>query len=327
MFERILLPLDGSQLAEMAVPYAEYFAQKLGSDVTLLNTCRSDLKLYSHMYQVYLDHVADGMRRRIGKARPKSTPPVIETKVMEGEPTAAICDFVKMRGITTIVMAAFGGSGLKTWQLGSVTDKRRSPLREKKGLINRILVPLDGSSASQLSVPYALALARKSGAGIALFGMVERADYYSHHVSFMPHTEYMAKEYARLDVTAKGNARAYLTGIEKKLRREGVRVTHDITLGLSPAREILEQEEKTSADLVVMATRGSSGINRWAFGSVTEKVLRGGKLPLFLVREAFQYNFLSNLCGGNTGHFRSDEYDTQILKAVEHALTTAPDLR
>jgi nucleotide-binding universal stress UspA family protein len=275
------------------------------------------------MYQVYLDHVADGMRHRMSKARPKRILPAVQTIVAEGEPAGAICDCVKMKGVTAIVMAAFGGSGSRTWQLGSVADKvvrttsvpvllvrgkNTSHPADRKKLISRILVPLDGSDASKLAIPYAMEMAGKFEASITLFGMVERADYYSQHVSFIPYTERMAKEYARLDVTSERNARAYLIGVEKELRAQGVRVTHAITLGLSPARDIMEQEAQTNADLVVMATRGSSGINHWAFGSVTEKVLRGGRLPLFLVREAVPDTFIPHFAGSYTPHLRSSEY-------------------
>ncbi|MFC1906535.1 universal stress protein [Chloroflexota bacterium] len=193
-------------------------------------------------------------------------------------------------------MAAFGGSGFRTWQLGSVADKvvrttsvpvllvrgkNTSPPVDRKKLISRILVPLDGSDDSKTAVPYAMEMARKSEASITLFGMVERADYYSQHVSFIPHTECVAQEFARLDVNSERNARAYLIGVEKELRAQGVRVTHAITLGLSPARDIMEQEARTNADLVVMATRGSSGINIGLSVALPRKYCVEGNCPSF----------------------------------------------
>lgn len=327
MFERILLPLDGSQLSEMAVPYAEHFARGSGSEIILLNTCRSDLKPYRHMHQAYLDQLANNMQRRINKARPKRILPGVRAKVLVGEPADVICDYVQREGITIIVMAAFGGSGLKTWQLGSVADKvvrtvnvptllvratNVRPLGDKKRLISRILVPLDGSDASKLSVPYALELAKKPETSITLFGMVERADYCSTHVCFIPYTEYRAEQYARIDVAAEKNARAYLISVEKGLRKEGARVTHKVTLGFSPAHDILEQEDKTNADLLVMATRGSSGINHWIFGSVAEKVLRGGKLPLLLVKGETQNPLVSNLAGSNANHIGASKHEVLV---------------
>ncbi len=327
MFERILLPLDGSQLSEMAVPYAEHFARGSSSEIILLNTCRSDLKPYQHMHQAYLDQLANNIQRRIRKTRLKHILPSVRAKVLVGEPADVICDYVQRDGITIIVMAAFGGSGLKTWQLGSVADKvvrtvnvptllvrakNVRPAGDKKKLISRILVTLDGSDASKLSVPYALELAKRPETSITLFGMVERADYYSTHVSFIPYTEHMAEQYARMDVAAEKNAHAYLISVEKELREEGARVTHVVTLGFSPAHDIVEQEDKTNADLLVIATRGSSGKNHWVFGSVAEKVLRGGKLPLLLVKGETQNPFVSNLAGSNAKHIVASKHEVLV---------------
>jgi nucleotide-binding universal stress UspA family protein len=80
--------------------------------------------------------------------------------------------------------------------------------------------------------------------------------------------------------------RAYLTRLERNLREQGIPVTHRVTQGVDAAAEVLEQGEKTKADLVVMASRGRSKIVRWAFGSVAHKILFEGDLPLLLVREA-----------------------------------------
>ena len=77
-----------------------------------------------------------------------------------------------------------------------------------------------------------------------------------------------------------------LIGIEKALRQTGIPVTHIVTRGTDAAAEVLEQGEKTKADLVVMASRGRSKIARWIFGSVAQKILFEGDLPLLLVRKA-----------------------------------------
>jgi len=139
---------------------------------------------------------------------------------------------------------------------------------------------------SEQSAPYAVELATKLKASITLFGMAEKAAYYSTHISFVPYSMNMEAEYDRMDAAAERNVRTYLIGVEKELRKDGARVTHAVTLGITPADDILKQVDKANADLVVMATRGRSPVNRWAFGSVAEKVLRTGELPLLLVKEA-----------------------------------------
>ena len=301
MFERILLPLDGSQIAELAVPYAELLARGLGSEVVLLHTCRSEQEPYRHMYQIYLAQVANRLLSNIRKGRSGSVESRVQVETLVGEPADVICDYVQKNRISMVIMSAFGGSGIKTWMLGSVADKvvravnaptllirtkNERPLNGGKRRINRILLPLDGSEVSKQSVPYAVELATELKASITLFGMAEKAAYYSTHISFVPYSTYMGAEYDRMDAAAERNVRAYLTGVEKELRKDGAHVTHAVTLGITPADDILKQADKANADLVVMATRGRSPINRWAFGSVAEKVLRTGELPLLLVKEA-----------------------------------------
>lgn len=299
MFEKLLLPLDGSSLAEVAVPYVGLLARRLGSEVILLHVCPPGMQPYRHMRQIYLEHVADNLRGiiRRGGSREKAK---VMAKVMVGKPADIISDYVNRNQIPLVVLAAFGGSGRKTWLLGSVADKvvravnspvllvrsrNGSPSSEKPG-IHRIFLPLDGSEVSKQSVPCAVEFARKFKAGITLFGMAEKAAYYSDYISFVPYSDGMTAEYERMGVVAERTVRHYLTALEKDIRQDGLRISHRVTLGIAPADDILQQADKAGADLVVMATRGRSPLSRWAFGSVAEKVMRGGDLPLLLVKEA-----------------------------------------
>jgi nucleotide-binding universal stress UspA family protein len=301
MFEKILLPLDGSSLAEVAVPYVGLLARRFGSEVILLHVCPPGLQPYRHMRQIYLEHVADNLRGRIkrGNSRGKAKA-MVRAKVLVGKPADVISDYVNRNQIPLVVQAAFGGSGRKTWLLGSVADKvvravdspvllvrtrNGDSLSEKPG-IRRIFLPLDGSEVSKQSVPCAVELAQKFKASITLFGMAEKAAYFSDYISFVPYSDGMTVEYEKMGVAAEKTVRRYLTALEKDVRQDGLRISHKVTLGIAPADDILKQADKAGADLVVMATRGRSPLSRWAFGSVAEKVMRGGDLPLLLVKEA-----------------------------------------
>ena len=301
MFERILVPLDGSRLAEVVVPYATCLARGSGSEVILIHACSSEQEPYRHMHQVYLDHIAASVRHQIRRYRPKSSEPKVQAITVVGKPVDVISNYVRNNSVTAVVMAASGGSGIKTWMLGSVADKivrtvntpillvegNHTPLlRGKKKLINRILLPLDGSDMSKIAVPYAQGLAKDLKAKITLFGMAENAQYFSIHVSFIPYSNRTATAYRRMNLAAKRNVREYLASVEEELKEEDVSVTCRITTGMSPAHDIIEQANKNNIDLIVIATRGKSPAYHWAFGSVAEKVLRGCKLPLLLVKEA-----------------------------------------
>lgn len=286
-------------MAEVAVPYVALLARRLGSEVILLNICPPGQELYRHMHRIYLEQVADRLRGGIKKGKAGGAGGRVWVKTLVGKPADVISDYANRNRIPLVAMAAFGGSGRKTWLLGSVADKvvravnapvllvrtsNGSPLSEKP-VIRRILLPLDGSEVSKRSLPCALELARKLKASITLFGMAEKAAFYSAHISFVPYCDGMTAEYERMEAVAERTVRRYLVALAKEVRQDGLRISHKVTLGIAPADDILQQAGKAGADLVVMATRGRSPLSRWAFGSVAEKVLRGGNLPLLLVKE------------------------------------------
>jgi len=80
----------------------------------------------------------------------------------------------------------------------------------------------------------------------------------------------------------------YLTGVENHLKQTGLRVRSEAIeqMKYSVAEEIVEYADKIPLSLIVMATHGRSGVSRWAYGSVSHKVLTGSSSPILLVRPA-----------------------------------------
>jgi nucleotide-binding universal stress UspA family protein len=93
-------------------------------------------------------------------------------------------------------------------------------------------------------------------------------------------TSYTESELERI----KARAMDYLNKAAECLRGKGIPVRCEVTFGGSSAEEIIKAEDEFKADLVAMSTHGRHGITRWAFGSVTDKVLRKGTTPVLLVR-------------------------------------------
>ncbi len=150
-----------------------------------------------------------------------------------------------------------------------------------QGLIQKILLPLDMSEASKISVPYAVQLAKKLKAGITLFSMAQTV--YSQNLEGMGPG--IGANWDSVDKATEQYTDEHLKNIEDEIQTAGVEVNRTSYLGIDAAYEILEMEKRTQANLVVMATRGRSPIARWAFGSVAEKVLREGGRPLLLIKE------------------------------------------
>jgi nucleotide-binding universal stress UspA family protein len=297
MFERILLPLDGSELAEAAIPYVRDLAGQLEAEVYLLHACPPEHQAHHRMHQIYLDSMAENLKLWIKENYHPKQEPKIQAAVMLGDPVMVIFNYIKQKSINMVALTSHGTSGLREWAMGSVADKvvRRAGIPtllirikkgrsvpQKKGLIQKILLPLDTSAASKIAVPYAVELAKALKANITLFSMVKTIYAYAADTSMGTNLSFDGNS---IDAASKKFTDEYLQGIENEIDGAGVEVTHTSSIGLDAAQEILEMEKKIQPDLVVMATRGRSNIARWVLGSVAEKVLVEGDRPILMVKE------------------------------------------
>ncbi len=156
-------------------------------------------------------------------------------------------------------------------------------------MAEKILVPLDGSSYSEAALEYLNAfigkLSPEAKVSVILFQVVNMKNL-SHRMSGiegaygLSETPYDPRMSEKLEEEAKN----YLEHVSKSLRTDAVNVKCKVVVGYTPAEEIIKAEQEMECNLVVMATHGRSGLSRWAFGSVTDKVLRAGTVPVLLVR-------------------------------------------
>ncbi|MFC1979466.1 universal stress protein [Chloroflexota bacterium] len=150
-------------------------------------------------------------------------------------------------------------------------------------MYERILVPLDGSRVGEAALPHVEKLvSRLSPGGKVEVTLLQVLSSMSHFVvageasAQIPYTEQEMRQIRK-------KAMDYLNTAGKKLRKKGAVVKTRISVG-SAADEIISTAEKIRADWIAMSTHGRSGISRWAFGSVTDRVLRGGNKPVLIVR-------------------------------------------
>ena len=124
MYEKVLVPLDGSQIAEIALPYAEEMAVKMGSEVTLLCISETaEAKEYSK-HQSYLEQILEVAKREAKKYLKQPEAEIkMKTVVEVGLPAGKIIDYAKKEKIELIIMATHGRTGLSRWSLGSVAEK------------------------------------------------------------------------------------------------------------------------------------------------------------------------------------------------------------
>ena len=314
MYHRMLVPLDGSELSEVVFPYARELAGRLSLDVILLHVHDPEEAGTIPMHQAYIEHKAELIKResqevqdRVG-GKPRSQAIKVWGELAAGYPAEEILRFATEKDIDVILMATHGRSGIKRWIMGSVADKvlRASSVPVwlvragiPEGIVydkwpkRTILVPLDGSELAEAVLPHVETLAKQRGAElveVVLLRVCEpeaASGYYPPSARFETSTgavHVMPRDFARAAAAKqKMAAKQYLTGVEKRLKDAGLKVRSEVRVG-DPAGEIIAYSSSSPFNLIVMATHARSGFSRWAYGSVTSKVLHSVSSPMFLVR-------------------------------------------
>ncbi len=294
MYDKILVPLDGSELAEVSLPYAEELAARLGSHITLIYLSRSEKDPSFSRRKEYLDKVLGSTKGEMDKLLEK---PGEETKigsaVLVGHAAEEIVKYADKEDMGLIVIATHGRSGIKQWAMGSVASKiitatRRpvmlirakeaSPDIRKMGTIKRLLLPMDGSKESESILPHALEIASNFKPEVVMFQAISLA-YPTYTADAFAYVTYSDQQMDAM----KASALDYLEKVGSSFREKGIEVKSDVRFG-STADEVINYADEIGADFVAMTTHGRSGIGRWLFGSTTVRVMKGGNTNLLLVR-------------------------------------------
>ena len=289
MYEKILIPLDGSELAETSLPYAKELARKLGSQITLISVLPSGSQKgraqYKHLHQFYIQEMTKTMKQKPIKA---------ESVILTGDPAEQIVDYADKKNIDLIIMGTRGRSQLTRWILGSVADKvvsattcpvalissenEEAAVRGRK-ILRKALVILDGTAESEVVIPHVEELASKLDMEVTLLQLVEQAyEYYTGAEDFS-HVP-VSKEKMN---SIKAKARGHLRKLANLLEGKGITMAAKVMMGNS-AETIIKVASKIDADVLAMATRGRPGISRWIFGSVRDEIVNIGNTLIILVK-------------------------------------------
>jgi nucleotide-binding universal stress UspA family protein len=144
----------------------------------------------------------------------------------------------------------------------------------------QIIVPLDGSRLAEQALPHAVALARATGSGLTLLQVVPITPATTPIVWGVPVVSIPPAYHEALVESA----HAYLRSIAPRLASEGLTPQSEVLEGDAAETIIMHTEQHPEAAMIVMSTRGRSGLGRWVFGSVAEKVLEAAPVPLALIR-------------------------------------------
>jgi nucleotide-binding universal stress UspA family protein len=276
MFQQIMVPLDGSELAERALPCAERLGVATGATLHLVHVVELAPPLtwpFAPAYvpdSIYDDLVAqeiqqakaylDKMRERVAAGGVH-----VRTEQMVGYAAATLLDYERDASIDLVVMCSHGRTGLARFALGSVAEHLlrhgAAPVLLVRPFgdpvtLEHAVVPLDGSERAEEALRVVDHLARCVVQEVTVLRVVGAAQ-------------------------EGPEAERYLEEVAGRLTQKHLACSRRVAQG-DPAETIIEV---AGADkLVVMATRGRSGLMRWALGSVADRVAHGGAAAVLLVR-------------------------------------------
>jgi nucleotide-binding universal stress UspA family protein len=288
MLKKILVPLDGSEMSELALVYAKELAIATKLEVQLACATDRQDEPTLRMCGLYLEKVAERLRTQVTRANPTS---VVKTVIVDGNPGDAVVVYCEKEGIDLLIMMSHGGSGIMPWAMGSTANKiiqrcqvpvlmvRASKAVSKKRpvqVFKKILLPLDGSPFGEAALELTKTLAQVLKSEVILFSVVETVQHI-HTIGGPDHFVYTEQQ---VELMKKG-AMQYL----EKIRGQFVddKVTVVLRSG-DPAQEIIKLSREENVNMVAMSSHGKSGITRWVMGSISNKVLHAGTTPILLVR-------------------------------------------
>lgn len=300
----LLVPLDGSACADQVLPTLAPLARALQAPIHLLRvidmpslgqlvlTEGYPISSESELMEGLRCHAEAELALRAELLRAQGL--TLTTSVQVGHPAETIVEVAETQKAVLIAMATHGYTGLRRWTLGSVTDKvlHAAPapvfvvrsvalLPDSIPAFRRILVPLDGSSLARQALPFAVSLASTTGAELLLLEVLP-PDLSVSHPELLT-TDSLAQRYREGYAESLEHTQHGLELLAEELSAQGIRTQMLVCAG-NPATTIVHQAEQCGADLVVMATHGYSGLQRWDLGSVADKVLHACLSPLLLVR-------------------------------------------
>lgn len=305
MYARILVPLDGSDIADQVLPYVRLLGKGFQAQVELLQVFNPvSSRLADPDHGLYLSQIVESERSHVedyleGVAVPlRRTGLTVSSVAREGHPAAAIVQEADTVPATLVAMCSHGRSGVTRWLLGSTTDKvlhatsqpvlvvrSRDQQKVKPEVkLNSICVPLDGSTLAEQALPHAVALAEVLGIKVIVARATPSEQDYAIH--FSVRVSHRLTDIQELRMRADAEALEYLDTVCQKLHQQGVSVVERRLLHGDPASAIIDMTAEVPDSIVVMTTHGGSGVGRWIRGSVTDRVVRHSEDPVLVIHPA-----------------------------------------
>lgn len=303
MLDTILVPLDGSQLADCVLPHVVAIARPFDSEITLLrmlekNQAGTSAQLFDLLnWQINKTRAALYLEKT--KARFQKSRIRVRTTVMEGLVADGIAEYAQNQGMKLIVLSSHGRNGLTQWGISSSTqkiilsaqtsllivrahqygihfDELSAPL-----LYQRILVPLDGSQRAEHVLPIITQLAQFHKSQIHLVQVIQTPEMARQMPAVREDIDLANQVVARNHEEAE----LYLEQLKSRSYLEGIAVRTHLLTSDNTAVALHQMEEQEQIDMVALSAHGYSGNHQWPYGSMVNNFIMYGKTPLLIVQD------------------------------------------
>ncbi len=303
MFDPILVPLDGSQLAECVLPHITAIAQSFDAEITLLRVLEkkqgsASAQLFDLLnWQIkkteatlYLENIR--ARLRMPELRVRAT-------VLEGLVAEEITEYAQKQGVKLIILSSHGHSGLTQWGLSSITQKiilsapasvllvraRQPGLHANQStnfpVYQRILVPLDGSQRAENVLTVVTQLARANRSQIHLAQVIQTPEM----ARQMPLSREDLVLSNQVVLHNRDEAGRYLEQVKARSYLEEIAVQTHLITSDNVAAELHQVVDQQAIDMVTLSAHGYSGNHQWPYGSMVNNFMLYGKVSLLIVQD------------------------------------------
>jgi nucleotide-binding universal stress UspA family protein len=304
MFNNMLVPLDGSALAECVLPHSVALARAFSAKVTLLRVLEGPQADDDRLVDPLDWHICRGEAEAYladwaGRLRDVG----VESgyKLVHGRVTEQVVDFVRDHGISLMVLSSHGHGGLGGWNVSGTVQKiifhvhisvmmvrAYTPIEIDLTELDcrRLLVPLDGSQRAEAALAPAQQLASFYSSQVLLASVVSKPEV----VRRRPLTPEEVELKDKLMSLNQLETDSYLQQVASILSSAGIEVQTRPLLGPSPTESLQDLVRQEKVDLVVLSAHGSTGTAKWPYGSVATNFIAYGTTPLLVIQDLAESN-------------------------------------
>jgi len=286
MYSKILVPLDGSKIAEAVLPYGRSLAEALHLPVQIVHAIDPDTAAAALQSKRAMEYLQSAAISHLGSVH-------ADCIVKSGAAAEIILDTAAADAGTLIAMATHGQSGGQRWLLGQVAQKVLHAAQNPLVLIRptevtmaqsafgfrTIIVPLDGSHLAERVLPHVVYLTKQLQSEVVLMRTytLPTAGYFIAAGMSPPDKAGLAEK-------IKQDVAGYLGSKAAELKAQGItKISTHMAEGHGP-EEIIELARQKGDSLITLASHGRSGIGRWVLGSVAERVVSYAGVPVLVIR-------------------------------------------